>query len=58
MAIEEWKGSVSEIQIILSEYIRHQIHHPENTHNTRFTADELEQSISEMRTFIVGNQNV
>lgn len=54
---KEWKGSISEHQIILSEYIRHQIHHPENTHNQRFTTDELGQSISEMRTFIVGKQN-
>lgn len=54
---KEWKGNVSEIQIILSEYIRHQIHHPENTHNQRFTIDELGQSIGEMRTFIVGKQN-
>lgn len=54
---KEWKGNVSEIQIILSEYIRHQIHHPENTHNQRFSPDELCQSISDMRTFIVGKQN-
>ncbi|GAA5176795.1 AAA family ATPase [Modicisalibacter zincidurans] len=54
---KDWKGNVSEIQIILSEYIRHQIHHPENTRNQRFTAEELRQSISEMRTFIVGKQN-
>lgn len=54
---KDWKGNVSEIQIILSEYIRHQIHHPENTRNQRFTAEELGQSISEMRTFIVGKQN-
>ena len=54
---KEWKGNVSEIQIILSEYIRHQIHHPENTHNQRFSTEELGQSISEMRAFIVGKQN-
>jgi predicted ATP-dependent endonuclease of OLD family len=54
---KEWRGNVSVIQIILSEYIRHQIHHPENTHNQKFTTDELGQSISEMRTFIVGKQN-
>ena len=54
---KEWKGNVSVIQIILSEYIRHQIHHPENTRNQRFTTEELGQSISEMRTFIVGKQN-
>ena len=54
---KEWKGTISEIQIILSEYIRHQIHHPENTHNQRFTVDELGQSIGEMRTFVMGKQN-
>ena len=35
-----------------SEIIRHQIHHPENHNNTRFTPDELLQSISDMRQFI------
>lgn len=54
---QERKGDVSEFQIILSEYIRHQIHHPENTRNQRFTTNELRQSITEMRTFIVGKQN-
>jgi hypothetical protein len=54
---KEWRGSVSAIQIIQSEYIHHQIHHPENTHNQRFTTTELGQSISEMRTFIVEKQN-
>ena len=54
---KEWKGSITETQIILSEYIRHQIHHPENTRNHRFTNNELRQSISEMRSFIVGKQN-
>ena len=45
-------GNISEIQVILSEYIRHQIHHPENTNNARFTNDQLQQSIGEMRAFI------
>lgn len=39
-------------QIIMSEYIRHQIHHPENINNPRFTNEELQQSISDMRDFI------
>lgn len=39
-------------QKILSEYIRHVIHHPENTNNVRFTLDELRQSIEMMRDFI------
>lgn len=50
-------GQTQQEHKILSEYIRHQIHHPENPHNQKFTTDELGQSISEMRTFIVGKQN-
>ena len=34
------------------EYIRHQIHHPENKNNPRDTREELKQSIDLMRTFI------
>lgn len=48
-------GSISSIQIIKSEYIRHQIHHPENTNNLRFTDNDLQQSISDMRDFIKDN---
>ena len=39
-------------QITTTEYIRHQIHHPENTHNQRFTFIELSQSIQDMRDYI------
>lgn len=39
-------------QIILTDFIRHQIHHPENTNNTRYTFDNLNDSIILMRTFI------
>jgi hypothetical protein len=45
-------GSTERKKIVLTEYIRHQIHHPENTHNTRFTAEELSESINSMREFI------
>lgn len=45
-------GSVVQQAIILTEYIRHQIHHPENDHNAPFTVDELKESIGAMRTFI------
>ncbi len=48
-------GDTLEEQKILSEYIRHQIHHPENTMNTRFTNEQLQQSIGEMRDFIKEN---
>lgn len=37
---------------ILSEYIRHQIHHPENKKNIRYTEKELKESIVSMREFI------
>ena len=55
---KQWKGRISEQQIILSEYIRHQIHHPENCLNKRFTGIELGQSINDMRVFIIGKQTV
>lgn len=50
-----WRGQVREQQIVLSEYIRHQIHHPENTENIRFTNEQLQESIGLMRTFITNN---
>jgi predicted ATP-dependent endonuclease of OLD family len=45
-------GTQTTEQIILTEYIRHQIHHPENTRNTRYSFEELKQSIEDMRIFI------
>jgi predicted ATP-dependent endonuclease of OLD family len=45
-------GNTRVEQIILTEYIRHQIHHPENTNNARFTGEQLIQSINLMRNFI------
>ncbi|WP_060825996.1 ATP-binding protein [Sulfurospirillum cavolei] len=47
-------GAICPQQISISEYIRHQIHHPENTNNPRFTNEQLQQSIKEMRNFING----
>lgn len=49
-------GDMVEEQKVLSEYIRHQIHHPENTHNQQFTSEQLQSSITEMRTFIASRQ--
>lgn len=49
-------GSTSNEQKVLTEYIRHQIHHPENTNNPRFTEIQLRESIGLMRTYIE-NQN-
>ncbi len=48
-------GNITSIQIIITEYIRHQIHHPENNNNRRYTHQELQQSISDMRDFIETN---
>lgn len=45
-------GNIIEEQKVLSEYIRHQIHHPENEENVRFSNEQLQQSIEEMRQFI------
>jgi len=45
-------GNTKVEQIILTDYIRHQIHHPENTNNQRYTLLELNQSIGYMRDFI------
>ena len=50
-------GRIIEQQIILSKLIRHQIHHPENRENERFTFQQLQNSIGEMRTFITENFN-
>lgn len=45
-------GAERREQKILSEIIRHQIHHPENKHNQHYTGDELHESIRLMRDFI------
>lgn len=45
-------GSTKVEQVALTDYIRHQIHHPENTHNTRFSPRDLHESIIAMRDFI------
>ena len=44
-----------EEQKVLSEFIRHQIHHPGNTLNKRFTIEQLQESIGMMREFIQNN---
>jgi len=45
-------GTTKNEQKIKSEYIRHLIHHPENTHNTPYEHDDLQYSINDMREFI------
>ena len=42
----------------LTKYIRNQIHHPENTFNTRFTYSDLKESIDCMRKYICDNHLV
>lgn len=42
--------------INLTKYIRHQIHHPDNHFNVRYTPDDLHQSICLMRNFISKNK--
>ncbi|WP_196759390.1 hypothetical protein [Moraxella catarrhalis] len=45
-------GSICPQKLTLTEYIRHQIHHPENRNNRRFYLSELKESIEMMRDFI------
>lgn len=45
-------GSTQNEQKVLTEYIRHQIHHPENTNNEKYTETQLLDSIEMMRDFI------
>jgi hypothetical protein len=51
----ERNRSIIEEDKMLSEFIRHQIHHPENKLNARFTFEQLQESISLMRDFIREN---
>ncbi|MDR1848218.1 MAG: ATP-binding protein [Bacteroidales bacterium] len=48
------KGGVAQParDVTLPTYIRNFIHHPENKQNTKYTSDELKQSIEIMRKFI------
>jgi len=38
--------------VSLQEYIRHSIHHPENTENDKYSDEELRKSTQEMIDFI------
>jgi len=46
------KGVSKVVKVVSTEKIRHQIHHPGNQVNTKYTNEELAQSINLMRTFI------
>lgn len=48
-------GAVVQEQICKTEIIRHQIHHPENPYNARYTHAELRQSIELMRRYLIAN---
>ena len=45
-------GKTKTWSLDLTEYVRHQIHHPENDRNEHFTKDDLRQSIKDMRDYI------
>ena len=45
-------GTIKYTHKTMTEYIRHQIHHPENTHNPHFSEQDLQDSIMAMRLFI------
>ncbi|OAJ32992.1 hypothetical protein A0O36_02818 [Piscirickettsiaceae bacterium NZ-RLO1] len=50
-------GDLQVEQKVISEYIRHQTHHPENTHNKSYSNHELKESINSMREFIQEQSN-
>ena len=47
--------TTKEEQKSLTEIIRHQIHHPENKHNPKYTTEQLKNSIELMRSFLANN---
>jgi len=51
-------GSIKDKQKTLTEYIRHQIHHPENKHNEQYSLQDLKDSIEQMRSFIKPSNSV
>jgi predicted ATP-dependent endonuclease of OLD family len=55
---ESRNGNVTSEQVILSVYVRHQIHHPENERNSKYTPAQLLTSIQEMRAFIQNKRNI
>lgn len=50
-------GNPQTQQIVLSEYIRHQIHHGDNNLNAHYSRADLSSSIAQMRQFIEGKLN-
>ena len=48
-------GAIVQEQLCKTKIIRHQIHHPENHNNTRYTKEELKRSIELMRQYLIAN---
>lgn len=48
------RGEKKEWNLTLTEYVRHQIHHPENRLNDRYTHKMLIESVLIMREFLLG----
>jgi hypothetical protein len=48
---KKWKNKKKQTteDVSLATYIRHSIHHPENTQNIKFTPKELQDSIEQLR---------
>ncbi len=48
---KKWKNKKNNLteDVSLAKYIRHSIHHPENTFNIKFTSDELSESIKTLK---------
>lgn len=49
-------NTINQEDIYMTEYIRHQIHHPENELNPKYTIEDLKKSIEAMRNCLLGNQ--
>ena len=55
--VRELKGGGTKNETkTLTHYIRDVMHHPENTHNIKYTYEELRQSVEDMRTYIIEKQ--
>ena len=50
------KGKKTPDYISIHKFIRHQIHHPENTIQARFKQEQLKESIEKMRSLILENE--
>lgn len=55
---KKWKNKKTNgtEDVSLATYIRHSIHHPENTLNTKFTPEELRESIEKLRELKYGKK--